>query len=108
MRTVEISAENPDDFDVLYGELQGLGGIAVEAVPAPMEPGDQGSVVDLLTVACASGGAVAVFLGIVKSLLDSGGPGFVLKVRRGNVRLKITADTFEEVRPVLEELLGGP
>lgn len=108
MHTVEISAENPDDFDILYGELQGLGDIAVEAVPAPMEPGDQGSVVDLLTVACASGGAVAVFLGIVKSLLESGGPGFVLKVRRGSVRLKVTADTFEEVRPVLEELLGGP
>ncbi|MHC3473154.1 effector-associated constant component EACC1 [Streptomyces sp. 7R007] len=107
MGAVEISAEDPDDFDVLYGELQGRSGITVEAVAAPMRPGEQGSVVDLLTVACASGGAVAVLLGIVKSLLESAGPGFVLKVRQGNVRLKITADTFEDARPVLEDLLGG-
>ncbi|MGV4988561.1 effector-associated constant component EACC1 [Streptomyces sp. NPDC001709] len=107
MGTVEISTEDPDDFDVLFGELQGRGGIVVDAAAAPMEPGDLGSVVDLLTAACASGGAVAVFLGIVKSLLDSRGPGFVMKVRCGTVRLKITADTFEEARPVLEEWLGG-
>lgn len=108
VRTMEISAEDPEDCDVLYDELQGISGIAVEAVPAPMEPGEQGSVVDVLTVTCASGGAVAVLLGIVKSLLESQRPGFVLKVRQGNVRLKVTADTFEEVRPVLEDLLGGP
>ncbi|MFC0842201.1 MULTISPECIES: effector-associated constant component EACC1 [Streptomyces] len=107
MGTVEISAEDPDDFDILFGELQGRSGIAVDAVPAPMEPEDLGTAVDLLTAACASGGAVAVFLGIVKSLLDSRGPGFVLKVRHGTVRLTITAETFEEARPVLEEWLGG-
>ncbi|KUO09537.1 effector-associated constant component EACC1 [Streptomyces sp. DSM 15324] len=107
MGTVEISTEDPDDFGVLYSELQGRSGIVVDAVPAPMEPGDMGSVVDLLTAACASGGAVAVFMGVVKSLLDSRRPGFVVKVRCGTVRLKITADSFEEARPVLEEWLGG-
>ncbi|MFJ8085549.1 hypothetical protein ACIQ6Y_33840 [Streptomyces sp. NPDC096205] len=108
MHAIDVSAEDPDDFDILYSELQGVSGIEADAVPVPMEPGEQGSVVDLLTVTCASGGAVAVFLGIVKSLLESRRPGFVLKVRQGNVRLKVTADTFEEVWPVLEELLGGP
>ncbi|MER6085989.1 hypothetical protein [Streptomyces sp. NPDC001833] len=108
MGTVGVSTEDPDDFDVLYGELQGLSGVVVKAVPALLEPGYQGSVVDLLTVACASGGAVAVFMEIVKSLLESRGPGFVLKIQQGNVRLEITADTFEEARPVLEDLLGGP
>jgi hypothetical protein len=105
--TVELSASDPDDFDALYAELRGVGGIRVRAVPAPALPGEQGSVVDLLTVACASGGAVALLLQIVRTLLESRRPGFVLKVRSGRTRLTVTADSAEEALPVLAELLGG-
>jgi hypothetical protein len=104
---VEIWSDDPDDFDALYTELRGVGGITVEAVPAPMEPSEQGSVVDLLTVAC-SGGAITVFLQIIKTLLDSRGPSFALKMRRGKDRLEITSDSIDDVAPLIKELLNEP
>jgi hypothetical protein len=103
---IEIWADAPDDFDALYAELRGAAAITVEAVPAPVKPGDQGSVVDLLTVAC-SGGAITVFLQIVKTLIESRGPSFVLKIRRGRDRLEVTSDNVDEVAPLIRELLGG-
>jgi hypothetical protein len=105
--TLEISAADLDDFDMLYAELRGVSGIAVEAVPAPVSPGDQGGLVELLSVAL-SGGAVAKLLEIVQTLLDSRGPGFKLTMRRGKERLEISADNAEEVLPLLRELLRGP
>ena len=103
---VEIEAQEADDFDALYAELRGVPGIAVEAAPGPLQPGEQGSVLDLLTVAC-SGGAITVFLQIIKTLLESRGPGFVLKLRHGKTRLEISADNIDEALPALKELLGG-
>src|SRR5271170_7177478 len=97
---VELSAASPEDFDALYAELRGVSGLTVTVVPAPAEPGEQGSIVDLLTVAC-SGGALTVFLEIVRSLVGSRGPGFVLKVRRGKDRLEITAENADEVLPLI-------
>ena len=79
-------------------------GISVEAVPAPIVEGDQGSVLEFLTVAC-SGGAITVALQIVKTLAESRGPKFSLKIRRGKDRLDITADNLDEALPVLEEWL---
>ena len=106
--SVEFSSGDPDDFDVLYAELRGVAGLEVEAVAAKPKPGEQGSATDFLTVACASGGAVSVLLGIIKTLLDSRGPGFTLKIRRGRDRLELTGENAEEVLPLLKELLGGP
>ncbi|WP_034267997.1 effector-associated constant component EACC1 [Actinospica robiniae] len=103
---VELSAGDLDDFDALYAELRGIPGIALEAVPAPVEPGEQGSVLDLLTVAC-SGGAITVFLEIIKTLVESRGPSFTLKLRRGRNRLEISADNLDEVLPLVKELLDG-
>ena len=104
---VEFSAGDLEDFEALYGELLGVAEVVVRPVPAVMVPGEQGSLTDLITVACASGGAVSVLLEIVKSLLDSRGPGFTLKIRRGRERLEVTAENAEEALPVLKELLGG-
>lgn len=103
---IELTVDDADDFDALYAELRGVSGIAAEAVPAAVAPGDQGSILDLLTVAC-SGGAITVFLEIIKNLLESRGEHFVLKVRRGRDRLEIKADNVEELLPALKELLGG-
>lgn len=103
---LEFSAGGPDDFDALYAELRGVSGLTVEAVAAPAQAGEQGAIVDLLTVACSSGALTAV-LQIIKSLVDSRGPGFVLKVRRGKDRLEITADNAEEVLPLIEKMLDG-
>jgi hypothetical protein len=105
--TVEVWCDIPDDFDALYGELRGVAGITVQPVAAPVEPGEQGSVLDLLTVAC-SGGAITVFLQIIKTLLDSRGPSFVLKIRSGKDRLEITCNNIDDAAPVIKELLGGP
>jgi len=104
---VELAALNADDFDVLYAELRGVPGVLVRAVPAPVEPGDQGSALDLLTVAL-SGGAVTAFLEIIRTLLESRGPAFVLKLRCGKDRLEVSADNLDEVLPLIKELLGGP
>jgi hypothetical protein len=103
---IEVSAGDPEDFDALLGELRGVAGIVVRPVPVPSGPGEQGSVVDLLTVAC-SGGAITVFLQIIKTLVESRGPGFRLRIRRGRDRLEITAADVDEALPMLRDLLDG-
>jgi hypothetical protein len=104
---VELALDGPERAEAVYAALRGVRGISVDAAPAPLEPGEQGSALELLTVAL-SGGAVTAFLQIVKTLLDSHGPGFVLKVRRGRDRLEVTADNAEQGLAALRELLGGP
>lgn len=103
---VEVRAEDADDLDMVYAELRGVAGISVEMVPAQAEPGDQGSVADLLTVACTSG-AVTAFLQVIKALADSRGPSFRLRVRRGRQRVEITARDPEKGLAALKDLLGG-
>jgi Effector Associated Constant Component 1 len=104
---VEFSGRNPEDGEALYGALRGVPGVRLEAVAAPVAAGEQGAAFDLVTVACSSGAATVV-LQIIKVLIESRGPKFSLKVRRGKDRLEITADNLDEVLPVLKELLGGP
>jgi hypothetical protein len=103
---VRFSAGDSSDFETLYAELRGVPGIKVEAVPAPIAAGEQGSVLDFLTVAC-SGGAITVALQIVKAVIQSRGPKFRLIVRRGRDRLEVTADNVDEALPILREMLGG-
>lgn len=101
---IELSVGDIEDFDALYEELRGVRGIKVYAAAPTIEPGDQGAVLDLLSVAL-SGGAVAALLEIVKTLLESRGPGFVLKVRHGRDRLEITSDNADEALELLKKLL---
>lgn len=104
---VEFFVSDADDFDILYNELRGTPGVVVEAISAPIVEGDQGSeLMDFLTVAC-SGGAITAALQLVKSVVESRGPRFSLKVRRGRDRIEISADNIEEMLPVLKELLRG-
>jgi hypothetical protein len=105
--TVEFAVEDIDDLDALFNELRGTAGLAVQAVPAPIVVGEQGSVLDFLTVACA-GGAITAALQLVRSVVESRGPSFSLKVRSGKDRIEINADNVEEMLPVLKEMLGGP
>jgi hypothetical protein len=105
-QVVEFFVEDPDDFDVLYAELRGTPGLAVEALPAPMVEGEQGSMLDFLTVAC-SGGAITAALQLVKSVIESRGPKFSLKVRRGKDRIEINAANIDEMLPLLRELMDG-
>jgi hypothetical protein len=104
---VNVTTRAIDDLEIVYAELRGKPGISVEAVAAPIEPGDQGSAIELLGVAL-SGGAVTKFLEIIKVLLESRGPGFSLKLRRGKDVVEITAENAEEALPLVRELLGGP
>lgn len=103
---IEFRVADPDDFDVLFDELRGTPGIAVEAVPAPPAEGEQGSTLDFLTVAC-SGGAITAALQLVRSVVESRGPKFSLKVRSGKQRLEINATNVEEMLPLLKELMDG-
>jgi catechol 2,3-dioxygenase-like lactoylglutathione lyase family enzyme len=103
---VEFFTENPEDSEAFYDELQGVPGVHVEILPGPVAPGDQGPVLEFLTVAC-SGGAITVVLQIVKALVESRGPKFSLKFRRGKDRLEITAETVDEALPLLKDLLSG-
>lgn len=100
---VEIRAGNPDDLDAVYNELRGVPGLRARAVPVPAVPGEQGSVLELVTVAC-SGGAITILLQIVKTMIESRGPQITLKFRRGQDRLEVTAKTVEEILPLLEQL----
>lgn len=103
-QAVEFEVADPDDFDVLYAELRGFPGLAVEAVAAPVSEGEQGSAMDFLTVAC-SGGAITAALQLFKAVVESRGPSFSLKMRRGKDRVEINASNIEEMLPVLKELL---
>lgn len=103
---VEIRADEPEDLDELYIELGGVPGITVEAVSAPAEPGEQGAALDLLAMALSSG-AITAFLQIIKTLAEAKGPKFVLSIRRGKNRLKITADNFDDVEPTVRKLFEG-
>ena len=103
-QVVEFEVDDIDDLDVLHNELRGTPGLTVEAVPAPIADGEQGSVLDFLTVAC-TGGAITAALQLVRSLVESRGPKFSLKVRRGKNRIEINAANIEEILPILRELL---
>ena len=97
---IEAWTDDPEDLD----ELRGLPGISVEAVSAPVQPGDQGAALDVLMVALSSG-AVTAFLQIVKVLADSHGPKFSLKIRQGKNRLEVTSSNIDDVLPVIRKLI---
>lgn len=103
----EVRADDLDDLEALYAELRGNARIKAEMAPAALEPRDQGSAADLLIVALTSG-AVTAFLQIVKTLAESRGPGFRLKIRRGREQMEITARDPEKGLDALKDLLGGP
>lgn len=69
-------------------------------------PGEQGTGLDVLTVALSSG-AVTAFLQIIKVLAESRGPKFSLKMRHRKYRLEVTADNIDEAIPVIRELIDG-
>jgi len=103
---VDISAESLDDLEILYAELRGVTGISAEMVTAPAGQGEQGSVADLLMVACTSG-AVTALLQIIKTIADSRGPGFRLKIRRGKEHVEITVRDADKGLAALKDLLDG-
>lgn len=103
---IELATDDLEDLEVLYRELHGTPGILVEAVSPLPEPGDQGAVLEFLTVAC-SGGAITVFLQIIRTLVESRSPRFVLKIRCGKDRLEINAANVEEALPAVRALIGG-
>lgn len=102
----EIRAGSREDASELYAALRGRPGITVRAIPAATLPGEQGLALDVLMVGLSSG-AVTAFLQIIKTLAESRGPKFVLKIRRGKHRLEVTADNVDEVIPVIRELMDG-
>ena len=101
---VELTAGNLDDTYEMYAELCGVRGITVTVVPAPMHPGVQGTPPDSLSVALSSG-AVSAFPQIVKVLVESRGPKFCLKIRRGQDQLHVTLDNINAALPVIRSLL---
>ncbi|MFF2809703.1 hypothetical protein ACFVT2_21535 [Streptomyces sp. NPDC058000] len=100
---VEVRGGHPDDLDAVYSELRGVPGLRVRAVPAPATPGEQGSVLEFVTVAC-SGGAITILFQIVKTLVESRRSQMTLTFRRGEDRLEVTAKNVDEVLPLLEKL----
>ncbi|GAA3768389.1 serine protease [Streptomyces phyllanthi] len=106
-QVVELRTDDADDLDALYRELRGMRGLTLEAVPAPIAAGDQGSGMDLLIVALSSG-AVTSFIDLLRSIVESRGQKTTLKVQRGSDSIEISADSLEETLPLLRELLRGP
>lgn len=100
-----LSADDADDLDALYAELRGNPGLTVRAVPAPLEPGDQGSALDFLAVACSSGGAITVLIQILKDFTRARGSRFSLRVRNGEREIEVTGENVDEA--ILRKLLDG-
>ncbi len=105
-RAVEVVADDVEDLEALYAELSGAAGIIVDAAYASLQPGDQGGALDFLTVAC-SGGAITVLLQIIKTLVESRSPRFVLKISRGRDSVQISAANVDEALDAIRELVGG-
>src|SRR5262249_26818265 len=103
---LEVWAGDLEDLEAVYGELRGVPGITARVVAAPVEPGDQGGLADLLPGALTSG-AVPAVLQVVKGLAESRGRGFRLKVRRGKDQVEITADDADAGLAALRDLLDG-
>lgn len=103
-RTVELTADDPEEIDEVYDGLRGVPGITVTVAPAPSVPGEQGAALDVLMVALSSG-AITAFLQIIKVLAESRGPKFSLKIRQGKNKLEVTADNADEVLPVIRQLI---
>jgi hypothetical protein len=101
----EVWTGDPGDLDELYAALRGVPGMVVRAVAAPPGPGEHGTAFDLLMVTISSG-ALTAFLQIIRVLAESRGPKFVLSIRRGKNRMKISADNIDEVEPMLRQLFG--
>lgn len=106
-RTIELATDDISDLEALYADLEGTPGIAVQAVSAPLEPGDQGGgVLDFLTAAC-SGGAITVLLQIIQTHIESHSPGFKIKIRHGKESLEITGDNLEKALPAVRAFIDG-
>jgi hypothetical protein len=103
---VEVSAQSLDDLEALYSELRGVAGINAKFVAVQAGPGEQGTMADLLTVACTSG-AVTTLLQIIKTVAESRGPGFRLKVRRGKEHVEIIVRDADKGLAALRDLLDG-
>jgi hypothetical protein len=104
--TVRLSAADPEDLAVLHGELRGLPGLRITA-EVPGAPGEQGGVVDVLTVACASGGAVTMLIQAVRTVVASRGRGVKFTARRGDDEVSITAANADDAVALLRELMDG-
>jgi Effector Associated Constant Component 1 len=102
---IELSTEDADDLDALYSELRGHPGITVQAVFAPLEPGDQGSALDFLAVACSSGGAITVLIQILKDFTKARSSHFSLRVRNGEEEIELTAENID--RAFLRKILDA-
>jgi hypothetical protein len=104
--SIEFSSPDLDELDALDAELRGIAGLTVERIYAPPQPGEQGTLLDFLTVAC-EGGAITALLQIVKTLAESRGPRFSMRIRHGRDRLEVTCDNVEEVLPLVRKMLDG-
>lgn len=102
--SVEFSTDDIDDFEALYGELRGMPGIDVSAIAAPISEGEQGSVLELLTVACA-GGALTQLVKLLRTLVESRGPRFSLTIRKGKTRVELNARNIDDVLPAVRDML---
>ncbi|MEU8968285.1 hypothetical protein AB0D11_03235 [Streptomyces monashensis] len=102
---IELRSDVEDDLDALYRELRGTPGLRAQFVAAAGVAGEQGSALDMVTVAC-TGGALTVLLQIIKAVVESRRPRMTVKVRRGDVRLEVTADNVDQVLPLIESLFS--
>ena len=104
---VQFRADDVEELEWLYEELRATPGLVVRAVSGPVVPGEQGGVLEFLTVALASGGGLTALVRLLTTLARSRAPKFSLKVSRGADRVELTGDNLAEALPIIKELLGG-
>jgi hypothetical protein len=103
---VEVEAGDLEDLEALYSAFRGVPRITARFTAPPAEGHELGAVADILTVALTSG-ALTTFLQILKTLAESRGPAFQLKIRKGKDKVEISARDPEDGLEALKDLLDG-
>lgn len=106
---IQIVGGDADDVgslaEWLVGEREFRG--AVRTIDSPIEEDQLGSVTELITVALGSGGAGSLLASSLITWLKTRPTQARLVVKSGERSIELDVRTLEDVRPLLEKVLGA-
>lgn len=103
--SIDISVADSQDLISLYRWLRDIDGVGVDLVPRRAAPGEMGDVWEFLTVTCGSGGVAVTALQALRAWLESRRSTVVVKVRVPGQEVEVSAQTAEEILPILLPIL---
>ena len=103
---VEVSVSDPGELRSLREHLRRAPGVQVTQAPGAPTDGQLGAW-DVLQVAAASGGALAVAMRTLPEFVPSRRSHVTVTVKSGDDMVTVTADNVEDALPVVERMLDA-